>query len=127
MNRTVTQNISLLLNPNEQLLGRNLGENGTGIRKMISTTQVPLVSVTTVTPPSVRIPLVKTPSDGKTKPEIPLNMSDYEESMELPNVDIDDNEVNQTLRRHNISVVKNVSVLKLLTGRYYRRSKVLTC
>lgn len=108
LNRTVTQNISLLLHPNEQILGKNLGENGTGIRK-ISTTQVPLVNPTTVTIPSIKIP-----PEGRSRLEIPLNTSDYEDSMELPDVDVDDDNLNQTLRQHNISIVKNVSAFVLL-------------
>lgn len=96
----VPLNRSVLLHPIEQLLGKNLGENGTGIRK-ISTTQAPLVIPTTVTVPSVHVP-----SNGKDRMEIPIS-PDYEESMELP--DIDQDHLNQTLRQHyNISVVKNV-------------------
>lgn len=100
LNRTITQNTSLLLLPNEQLLGKNLGENGTGIRR-ISTTQVPVMNSTTVT-----LPPIKVPSEGRDRLEIPLSTADYEESMELP--DVDDDHLNQTLRQHNISIVKNV-------------------
>lgn len=105
LNRTITQNISSLHQPNEQLLGKNLGENGTGIRK-ISTTQVPLTTVT--------VPSVKAPSEGgRNRLEIPLHTSDYEESVELPDVDVGDDNLNQTLRQHNISVVKNVRVCSI--------------
>lgn len=109
LNRTVTQNVSLLVHPNEQLLGKNLGENGTGIRR-ISTTQVPLTNLTTVTVPSV-----KASSEGKSKVDIPLNIPDYAENMDLPDVDVDDGNINQTLRQHNISIVKNVSAFTQYT------------
>lgn len=110
LNRTVTQNATLLVHPNEQLLGKNLGENGTGIRK-ISTTQVPFINVTTVTVPSV-----KASSEDRSKIDIPLNIPDYAENMDLPDVDVDDGNINQTLRQHNISIVKNVSVFTQYTG-----------
>lgn len=108
LNRTVTQP---LLQPKEELLGKNLGENGTGIRK-ISTTPAPVV----ISPTTVTLPDVKAPSEGRNRLEIPLKVPEYEESMELP--DIDDNHLNQTLRQHNISTVKNVC---LIVGKKKRR------
>lgn len=104
LNHTVTQNTSLLLQTKEELLGKNLGENGTGIRK-ISTTQVPLLHTTTTS-----LPNVKVSSEGNNRLEIPLRTTEYDDSMELP--DVDDNNLNQTLRQHNISIVKNVGVEK---------------
>lgn len=89
-------------------MGKNLGENGTGIRRHVSSTQTPISLPTQVTPLNQTNATNNVPSKTVTSNEgditvTPINDSEY---------------FNKTLLEHNITDARMVIAIKIFYFRF---------